>query len=151
MATEVKPTNPKDLLATNKPPLHLWPETATLYGCAAMLNGALKYGRNNWRVKGVKASVYYDAARRHMNAWFEGEDIAGDSGVFHLGHALACLAILVDAQEAGCFIDDRNYPGGYLPAAEGLQRLIGIVRDITPKMDPEHFTLSSSMKEDDIL
>jgi hypothetical protein len=40
-------------------------------------------------------------------AWFDGEEVASDSGVHHLGHAMACLAILLDAQETGNLVDDR--------------------------------------------
>jgi hypothetical protein len=31
--------------------------------------------------------------------------------VHHLGHAIACLAILLDAQEAGMLVDDRPILG----------------------------------------
>ncbi len=73
----------------------------------------LKYGRSNFRAVGVRASIYYDAASRHLNAWFEGEAVDPDSGLPHLAHALACLAIIVDAEAAGKLNDDRMHPGGY--------------------------------------
>ncbi|KKL55932.1 hypothetical protein LCGC14_2250470 [marine sediment metagenome] len=87
-----KPTNPKDALGSNKVPLHLWPQTATILGAMGLLDGALKYGRSNWRAVGIRASIYYDAVDRHMSAWFEGEDNDPDSGLPHLAHALAGLA-----------------------------------------------------------
>src|ERR1035437_197649 len=96
-----KLSNPKDMIGSNKLPFHLWPETATAMGCLGLLDGMLKYGRTNWRVAGVKSSIYYDALRRHANAMFEGEDIDRDSGLPHFCHALACIAILVDAKAAG--------------------------------------------------
>lgn len=108
-----KDTNPKDLIGSNKLPIHLWPETATALGSVALLNGMLKYGRTNWRVAGVRASIYYDAARRHLAAWFEGEEFDPDDGVPHLGAALACIAILVDSDAAGKLTDDRMVMGGY--------------------------------------
>ena len=37
------------------------------------LNGAEKYGENNW-TKGMPLSVYYDCAHRHLSAWWNGED-----------------------------------------------------------------------------
>ena len=111
--SSVKDTNPKDAIGSDKMPLHLWPNTATVLGTLGLLDGAAKYGRSNYRVMGVRASIYYDALRRHVDAWFEGEDIDPDSGIPHLGHALACLAILVDAEAAGKLTDDRMYPGGY--------------------------------------
>lgn len=52
-----KPTNPKDAIGSSKLPLHLWPTTATVVGCMALLDGALKYGRSNWRPGGVRALV----------------------------------------------------------------------------------------------
>ena len=57
--------NPKDALGLKKLPLNLWPNTATALGCISMSNGALKYGRSNFRAIGARASVYYSAARRH--------------------------------------------------------------------------------------
>lgn len=140
-----KPTNPKDLLGTNKLPLHLWPSTATALGCIALLNGALKYGRTNWRVSGVRATVYLDAAMRHITAYLEGEEVDPDDGVPHLGAALASLAIVADAMFAGTLEDDRPYPGGYVTAVVELtphvRRLHGhhagrVVRHITIKDYP---------------
>jgi len=36
------------------------------------LDGAEKYGENNW-MKGMPLSVYYDSAMRHMHAWWSGD------------------------------------------------------------------------------
>ena len=36
------------------------------------LDGAEKYGENNW-MKGMPLSVYYDCAHRHLDAWWAGE------------------------------------------------------------------------------
>jgi hypothetical protein len=126
MHTGMKETNPKQAFGDTKLPLHLWPETATIEGALACLEGKLKYGRCNWREAGVLASTYYAAARRHLIAWFEGEETAADSGVSHLGHALACLAILVDAKANGKLIDDRQYApaGGYLKLAQERAALV---------------------------
>jgi hypothetical protein len=83
-----------------------------------MWDGAKKYGRYNWRSNKVVASVYADAALRHILAWYDGEECAPDSGVPHLGHAKACLGILADAIETGNLIDDRP-PGGKAAALLG--------------------------------
>ena len=69
--------------------------------------GAKKYGRYNWRLHAVSATVYYDAALRHLMAWFEGEDTDPESGVSHLAHVMACMAILMDAQKNGKLKDNR--------------------------------------------
>lgn len=105
--------NPKDLVGSKKPDMSLVPPTATLYTALAMENGRQKYGKNNWRLKKVIASIYVAAAKRHIDAWLEGEEVAEDSGVPHLGHALATLAILVDAYEGGNMVDDRGLPGPF--------------------------------------
>ena len=118
---DTKPTNPKDAFGDLKVPLHLWPMTATALGALAFLDGACKYGRSNYRPMGARASVYVRAALSHITSWMEGEDKAADSGVHHLGHALACLGILVDAMANGNLVDDRNYPGGYLKLMEELK------------------------------
>lgn len=98
-------TNPKDLLGMQKAPLNL------LVGLEAeawaMKNGCDKYGERNWRKNAVRADIYIAACMRHLTAWYSGENVAEDSGVHHLGHAKACLAILLDAEASGCLIDNR--------------------------------------------
>jgi hypothetical protein len=140
----MKPTNPKDAIGSDKLPLHLWPETATLTGSLAFLEGALKYGRNNWRDAGVRATIYIDAVKRHINAWAEGEDVAPDSEIPHLGHALACLAILVDAEAAGKLIDDRQYPGGYLELVEELTPHVARLKEKYADKSPRHWTIEDA-------
>lgn len=105
-------TNPKDLLGVKKVGMDKLPDAASIHFAHAMGNGAEKYGSYNWREKDVRASIYIAAARRHLIQWFDGEETAKDSGVHHLGHAGACLAILLDAQENGCLLDDRPAKGG---------------------------------------
>jgi len=100
-------TNPKDLLGVKKLDLTVLPDVAIAHASHAMMNGAQKYGPYNWREKKVRADIYIAAARRHISQWFDGEECAEDSCVHHLGHAMACLAILLDAQEYGCLIDNR--------------------------------------------
>lgn len=104
-------TNPKDLIGIKKPRLSLVPPVSILYEALAMQDGAEKYGPYNWRVKKVQASIYVDALKRHLDAWFDGEENAEDSKVPHLGHAKACLGILIDAQETGNLVDDRPPKG----------------------------------------
>ncbi len=136
-----KNTNPKDAVASGKMPLSLWPETATVLGCLGLLDGALKYGRNNWRHAGVRASVYVDAARRHLGAWFEGEDTDPDSGIDHLGHVLACIAIIADARAAGKLNDDRQTPGGYRAMIDDMTDHVGRLKAKHAGKDPTHFTI----------
>lgn len=139
-----KPSNPKDAIGSDKMPLHLWPETATAMGCLGLLEGMLKYGRGNWRETGVRASIYVDALRRHVGAWFEGEDCAPDSGLPHLAHALACLAIIVDAEAAGNLVDDRQYPGGHREQLEALTPHVARLKAKYVDKDPKHWTIQDA-------
>ncbi len=105
-------TNPKDRYGVKKPQLNLVPTTSIIYQALAMEDGARKYGPFNWREKKVKASIYVAAAQRHLAAWFDSrEELASDSKRPHLGHAIACLGILVDAYETGNLVDDRPIAG----------------------------------------
>ena len=70
-------------------------------------NGATKYGTLNWREHTVSASVYYNAAWRHMAAWYEGEDLDPESGLPHLAHVMACMSIVLDAEKFDKLNDDR--------------------------------------------
>lgn len=142
--SNLKPTNPKDIIGSNKLPLHLWPETATLMGCLAMLDGALKYGRSNFRAVGVRASIYVDACKRHINKWFEGEELDPDSGVPHLSHALACLAIIIDARAAGKLNDDRMIKGGYVKLVNELTPHVKMLKERHKDRSPKHYTISDS-------
>jgi len=106
-----KSTNPKDQIGINKPPIHLVPAVAIIHEAMAFKDGAEKYGPYNWRGESVSASVYMAACYRHLMAWFDGEEFARDSRVHHLGHARACLAIILDAASVGKLVDDRPSAG----------------------------------------
>lgn len=88
-----------------------------------MMYGAEKYGPYNWRGNAVVASIYVDAASRHLLSWFEGSETAADSDVHHLGHMIACGAILLDAQETGNLVDDRPIQVVSGTAVKILERL----------------------------
>lgn len=146
MPPELKSSNPKDSLGADKVPMHLWPVAATTLGSLGLMEGALKYGRNNWRVHGVLASTYMAAAMRHMNDWFQGIERSTDTGNMHLGNALACLAIIVDAQAHGKLIDDRNYCPPELAMAfeefmAAMTREVPRLRvSVTVPTQPHHYT-----------
>lgn len=103
--------NPKTAVGATKVPLHLVPPVASHYLALAFKDGAAKYGPYNWREHRVSASVYYGAARRHLDAWWDGEDESPDALVHHLGHVMACCAIVLDAMTVGKLNDDRPSPG----------------------------------------
>lgn len=97
----------------------------------AMLEGARKYGRHNYRVSGVRASVYYDAAvNRHMGPWWEGENIDPDSGLSHVTKAIASLTVLRDAMIRGKMVDDR--PPGTVGYLQHLNKITKEIIERTP-------------------
>ena len=143
----MKNTNPKDAIGCNKIPMHLFPETATILGALALLDGMLKYGRSNWREAGVRASIYYDATKRHLNAWFEGEDTDPDSGLPHLGHAVACIALLIDATASDKLKDDRMYPGGYRKLINEMTPHVKRLKELHKDKDPHHWTIADKKEK----
>ncbi len=104
----VKDTNPKDAVGTKKWRQYCTVPTTILWELGvAMLEGARKYGRHNYRIAGVRASVYVDAAKGHIDQWWEGEDIDEESKLNHLVKAIASLVVLRDAMIQGKWVDDR--------------------------------------------
>lgn len=102
--------NPKSLQGAKKYSLRYLPLSANIAVNQALEDGAKKYGPANWREKGVAISVYIDAALRHINQFYDGkQDNASDSGAPNLGHAMACMAIIIDAMAEGSAIDDRPF------------------------------------------
>ncbi|WP_292099428.1 dATP/dGTP diphosphohydrolase domain-containing protein [Mesorhizobium sp.] len=106
-----KATNPKDSIGARK-----WRQYATVPSTVAveigvaMLEGAAKYGRHNYRVAGVRASVYVDAAKGHIDSWWEGEDYDPDvpgQKLSHITKAIASLVVLRDAMIQDMLNDDR--------------------------------------------
>lgn len=105
--TDIKPSNPKDAFGIRKVSLSYVSLPVLAELAVAMQEGGAKYGRHNYRVIGVKASVYFDAVFRHMAAWWEGEDIDAASGVSHVTKAIASLVVLRDAMIQANWVDDR--------------------------------------------
>lgn len=140
-AIQTKETNPKDAIGSDKVPLHLWPESASILGSLALLDGALKYGRSNFRAIGVRSSIYYDALRRHTIRWFEGEENDPESGLPHLAHALACLAILVDAKATGKLNDDRMVKGGTVELLKEMTPHVKRLKELYKDKNPHHYTI----------
>lgn len=102
-----KNTNPKDAVGIKKVPLSTVSSAVLMEIGLGMLEGACKYGRHNYRISGVRASVYYDAVMRHLMAYWEGQDIDTDSGLHHVSKAMSCLAVMRDAMHNDMLNDDR--------------------------------------------
>ena len=132
--------NPKTQFGMTKVPMHLVPPVAIGHMALAFGNGAGKYGPFNWREKTISSTVYYAAAMRHLQAWYDGEDIAPDSGVHHLAHAMACCAMVLDGESTGMLNDNRPPPGGFAaflerhgaaqPQTEATRQLDAAVADM---------------------
>lgn len=126
--TNDKPTNPKDAVGIRK-----WRQFATVPMTviaevgAALFEGARKYGRHNYRVAGVRASVYVDAAIGHIAQWWEGEDRDPDTGLSHITKAMASLVVLRDAMIQDMLTDDR-------PPAAKLDRVREEMQEIIDRM-----------------
>lgn len=108
--TAEKPTNPKDAVGVGRAPISTVPLNVLLEVGNAMLEGARKYGRHNYRAAGVRHSIYVDAVFRHLAAHWEGEDIDKDSGLPHITKAIAALVVLRDSMAQGNDTDDRPPP-----------------------------------------
>lgn len=105
--TNKKDTNPKDAIGTKKVPFSTIPGKVMAEIGLALLEGAIKYRRHNYRIAGVRASVYYDASLRHLTDWWEGTDIDKASGLSHVTKAIAGLVVLRDSMMIGNWVDDR--------------------------------------------
>lgn len=110
--------NPKQAYGDKKVALATFPSAGLIYGALATAEGAKKYGPFNWRQRPVEVMTYLHAVLRHLLAWQDREDNDKDSGNPHIGHAIACLAIIADAIETGNAIDNRPARG----AASALLR-----------------------------
>lgn len=103
--------NPKDALGQAKVNPSVIPPAGILHLAAAMMDGANKYGPFNWRDNAVQSMVYVAAAQRHLLQFLDGENVDPVSRVHHLGHAMACCAIVLDALETGNLVDTRPKAG----------------------------------------
>ncbi|WP_442777670.1 dATP/dGTP diphosphohydrolase domain-containing protein [Acinetobacter baumannii] len=57
--------------------------------------GARKYSEGNWRKVANAETRYFDAAHRHLNAWWDGQTADPETGESHLAHAVSCLLFLI--------------------------------------------------------
>lgn len=99
--------NPKDKIGASKVDMTLIPGCAKVQMALALMDGASKYGAYNWRVEPIQARTYIAAMMRHLEAFLDGEFAAKDSGIAHLGHVMACCAIVLDAEYSQTLVDDR--------------------------------------------
>jgi hypothetical protein len=147
MSKETKPSNPKDVIGSKKLPLGLVPDTIDAEVAMAYLEGALKYGRYNWRVAGVRASIYNDALERHRKMWWNGTDRDRTTRVKNLASIIACAGIVLDAELCGMLTDDRP------PAVDMHDILYGAevtanmehLRELFKDFNPHQFTIADTL------
>jgi hypothetical protein len=63
-----------------------------------LMYGARKYNAGNWRLvldEPNGRERYYNAAMRHLTAWWDGETLDPESGHLHLSHAACCVLFLL--------------------------------------------------------
>lgn len=72
---------------------HLLPIEGAEELIKVMQFGAKKYGDYNWYL-GIDHLRLFNAALRHLWAWFKREDIDPESGCSHLAHACCCVLML---------------------------------------------------------
>lgn len=138
----LKATNPKDAIGISKAPMSTVSAAVLAEVGVAMLEGASKYGRHNYRATGVRSSVYYDAAMRHLMSWWEGEDTDSDSGMSHITKAITSLVVLRDAMIQDMCTDDRPPRSAEFYAR--LNTLAAEVRARHADKSPRHYTIADS-------
>lgn len=138
-----KNSNPKDTVGTRKAPMSTVSAAVMAEVGVAMLEGALKYGRHNFRAVGVRASAYYDACLRHLFSWWDmGEDIDPASKLSHITKAIAGLMVLRDSMIQGNWVDDR--PPACPEFYEALNAAAAKLVDAAPKPAPRHYTAANT-------
>jgi len=138
VGSDTKPTiNAKDREATTRLGLSLVPPGLRAYCALAMTEGDLKYGGYNFRATGVQASIYYDAMGRHIDKWWNGEEVDPKTLVPHLANAAACLGIIIDGIEQGNIIDDRP-PKQDVSMFTRFESIVAHLQKIFPRRTPRY-------------
>ena len=81
---------------TGKAPFSLLPWAGVQQILKVLAYGAKKYAPENWRKVPDGRRRYFDAALRHLTAWYGGEDLDPESGLPHLAHAGCCVLFLLE-------------------------------------------------------
>jgi hypothetical protein len=139
-----KDTNPKDAIGDKKLPLSLCSPIAKAAWAVAQFVGMVKYGAWNWRSAGIRSSIYTSALQRHLDAYLSGEEVDPIDQTPHLGHIMACAAILIDAKAAGKLNDDRPPVVGLREAYAAAEKQMALARENYGHMRPHHFTIADT-------
>lgn len=90
-----------------KAQLDLVPRELEAAAARAFGFGVKKYARGAWLKGGLTQGRLLAALKRHVAAYNDREDNDPESGLCHLDHAAACLAMLLATRERGLGDDDR--------------------------------------------
>jgi hypothetical protein len=140
----LKETNPKDAIGAAKVPLSLLSPIAKAWWALAQFCGLTKYGAWNWRVSGVRVSVYLDAIDRHRDAYLSGEELDPIDGTHHLGNIMACCSIILDAKAAGKLVDDRPPRVSLRSAYADVEGQMARLRAQYSHKSPRHCTIADT-------
>jgi len=146
--SDSKPTNPKDNQAISRLPTHLVPDTLVVYAATAFAEGDLKYGQFNWRVAGVRASVYISAMERHLKDWKNGQDRDPVTKVHNLASAIACLGIILDAELCKKLTDDRPPSAPVAELIDAQEEVIKHLQSLYGDRNPRRYTIHDSESVD---
>lgn len=144
-AEATKDTNPKDAIGDKKVPLWLLSPIAKAQWAVAQFVGLVKYGAWNWRDVGVRSSIYLSAMQRHMDAYLSGEEFDPIDNTPHLGHIMACAAILIDAKAAGKLVDDRPPSVSLRAAYADVEKQMVTARENYGHLKPRHYTITDKV------
>ncbi len=142
--SDTKGTNPKDAIGVTKIPAAYLSPIAKAYWALAMQCGRLKYGAWNFRVAGVRMSVYLDAIGRHLDAVVSGETTDPVDGTDHFGNIMACCAIVLDAREAGILTDDRPPSVSLRRVYAEQEALMARLKEKYADKSPRHYTIADT-------
>jgi len=93
---------------TGKPQMSLLDPNFMLGMAEVMTIGLEKYGKANWQ-KGNYVSVPYDSAQRHLQKYWMGQTVDGESGKHHLFHAAVNLMFMYYYENIYPEMDDRGF------------------------------------------
>lgn len=146
---DTKDTNPKDAIGSTKIDLGLVPDTLLVYAALGFTEGALKYGRYNWRIAGVRASIYRAALQRHLVKWWNGEEADPVTGVPHLASALCCIGILIDSSQVGNLNDDRPPSiAGIGQWVDEIEKDVAHLKQLHADKSPHQYTIADTKTEE---
>ena len=132
-----KDSNPKQAAGNGRVPLDLIPTTGLVYAAMSFAEGASKYAASNWRIAGVRFSIYHAAMLRHLLKVANGEWVDPETQVPHLGSIIASAMIIADAHEIGKLTDDRAPAMNVGALMKRAESVIAHVRELNRDANPK--------------